>query len=127
MIDRRGQPLAVADKRGDIAKLDPGCWKIRDGADQRLDIGRSQSLRRAGVMGAQICFFASHASIVANNRNPSTAQPVCLRFTSVGSAVQVRKAATSFDIWSTVGCVPSAQATGRSARGGAMARSKLGK
>ena len=70
--------------------------------------GLNPSCGRFGLTGAQTCFLASQARIVANSRKPSTGQPVCVRFTSVGSAVQVRNAATSLAIWSTVASVPSA-------------------
>src|SRR5690606_21569077 len=108
MVDRRGETFAIRDERRDIAELDPRRRQIRDREDQRLDIGRGQSSRRFGFTPAQTCCLASQARMVAKSTNPSTAQPVCLRLISVGSAVHVRNAATSLDIWSTVAGVPSA-------------------
>jgi hypothetical protein len=35
-LDRRGETARIEQQGGDVAKLDPGPWEIRDGADQRL-------------------------------------------------------------------------------------------
>jgi hypothetical protein len=48
-------------------------------------------------------------------------KPICLRAISFGSAVQVRKAATSCAICSTVAGVPSLYSTASSQSGGAIA------
>ena len=54
-IDRRGQAAAVEQQGGDVAELDARLGKVRDGADQRLELvigaGHTLALGQLGDAG----------------------------------------------------------------------------